>query len=100
METRDEETIARAKMAFGILFGAREAWRESSACFDESLRIFAQIGQTFLQGRTHYEFGLMWKNKGNHDKARKHLTRAAGLFERIGSRRELERTTDALRDLW
>jgi len=73
-------------------------WGESAANFEESLRVLAQIGAPFFEGKTHYEFGLMWKDKGESERARAQLSMAAQLFEKIGSKKELERARGALRN--
>src|SRR3990172_4495395 len=84
----DKGTISDAWRLRGMLEHKRKRWAESAANFNESLRISAQIGQPFEEGRTHYEFGLMWKEKGERERAREHLVKAEEVFERIGARAE------------
>jgi len=94
-----KENIGAAKRVRGMLLRWRERWEESAADFEESLWIYTQVGQPFDEGRTHHEFGLMWKDKGDRERAREHLSQAVRLFERIGAKIELERAREALREL-
>ena len=88
-----------ARRVRGMLHGKQGRWDESAADFEESLRILAHLGFPFDEGRTRYEFGLMWKNKGEGERAKEHLSRAVQIFERIGAAKELEKAQVVLRDL-
>ncbi|OGR95995.1 MAG: hypothetical protein A2V88_04720 [Elusimicrobia bacterium RBG_16_66_12] len=91
--------LGAAKRIRAMLLRRRGRWDESAADFDESLLICTQVGDPLDEGRTHHEFGLMWKDKGDRERAREHLSKAVRLFERIGAKKELERARQALRDL-
>ncbi|HLF06061.1 MAG TPA: tetratricopeptide repeat protein [Thermoplasmata archaeon] len=97
-ETKQKNTISLVRRLYAILHRREHEWEESRRGFEESLRSLAQVGRPFEEGRTRYEFGLMWKDMGESDRAKAQLSMSAELFERIGSKRELEKAREALRD--
>ncbi|HLB66860.1 MAG TPA: tetratricopeptide repeat protein [Thermoplasmata archaeon] len=97
-QVMDPVSLSSAKRVCGMIDRHLARWGESAANFEESLRVLAQIGAPFFEGKTHYEFGLMWKDKGESERARAQLSMAAQLFEKIGSKKELERARGALRN--
>jgi Nif-specific regulatory protein len=66
---------------------------EADRLFEEGIRQLSDIGALYDLGRCYYEWGVRTDDR---PKASARLGTAARLFERIGARRELERTRGVL----
>lgn len=94
-----KENIGCSRRIFGKIYGRQEKWEESVENFEESIRILGEIGRTRDLGEVHYEFGLMWRAKGDADKAEEHLNKALEIYENLGLDRLIGRVKEALADL-
>ncbi len=72
----------------GMVQRERAYWKESEGSFTECVTIFEEMGMDKEAGKSHYEFGLMWKAKGELPKAKEHLVKAVELFGKIGLEKE------------
>lgn len=77
--------------------GAGEGrWAESERLLTEALSLATAMPFPFGAGRALYEFGLMLAQRGEPDAARERLTRALDVFQRLGAKKDAERTDLAL----
>jgi tetratricopeptide (TPR) repeat protein/predicted regulator of Ras-like GTPase activity (Roadblock/LC7/MglB family) len=77
----------------GKIYREQEKWEESQKNFEESISGFDKIGMVPFVAKSHYEFGLMWKAKGEHEKAKEHLNKALDIFEKLN----IEKRADKVR---
>ncbi|HKZ23180.1 MAG TPA: BREX system ATP-binding domain-containing protein [Thermoplasmata archaeon] len=82
-------TIAESRRVLGTIFRERKMWPESIENFERSVHIYQEIHHPIGQARSCYEFGLMWKEKGNPPDAVKYLAEAIEIFAKLGLEREL-----------
>ncbi len=83
----------------GMVQRERAHWQESEGSFTESVTIFEGMGMDKEAGKSHYEFGLMWKAKGELPKAKEHLEKAVELFSKIGLEKESKIAKDVVDSL-
>ncbi|MBL8115510.1 MAG: sigma 54-interacting transcriptional regulator, partial [Acidobacteria bacterium] len=95
-ELGDRYDTARLKSIDARLAHAAGRMQESDRLFEEGLRLLSDVGALYDLGRCYYEWGVRTED---HAKASARLGTAARLFERIGARRELERTRGVLERL-
>ncbi len=74
-------------------------WNESAKDLEKSIEIFKEIGMDKDLGKSHYEFGIMWKAKGEPEKAREHLDKALTIFEKLNLAKEPGMVRDALKEI-
>jgi len=91
--------LTESRRILGMIEREREGWAESTKTFEESVRTAKELGIPLTEGTSRYEFGLMWKQKGDRGRAVEQLSAAVGIFERIGAAKWLERAQEALRDV-
>ncbi|MFQ5906029.1 MAG: tetratricopeptide repeat protein [bacterium] len=82
-ETGQKENIASSRRILGMVCRESSRWTEAIENFQESIRISEEIGSRLDAGKSRYEFGCMWKARGDAAKARGHLEKAAELFEAL-----------------
>ncbi|UCG69524.1 MAG: tetratricopeptide repeat protein, partial [Thermoplasmata archaeon] len=74
-------------------------WKESEDYFMESIEIFDKIPMLHELAESHFEFGLMWKAKGEYDKAREQMTKAIELYEKLRRNKKREKVETELKSL-
>jgi tetratricopeptide (TPR) repeat protein len=67
--------------------------------FSRSLKIMQRIKARNEEGKTELSWGRVCQQHGDMDQARAHLTRAAEIFEQLGTDRYLEWTKEAMESL-
>jgi len=88
-------TIAKSTKTLGAIFRERKMWPESIENFERSLHTYEEIHQPLGQADSCFEFGVMWKEKGNATEAVKYLGRAIDLFEKLGTKQEIAKARAA-----
>ncbi|UCG69522.1 MAG: tetratricopeptide repeat protein, partial [Thermoplasmata archaeon] len=58
-------------------------WKESEDYFMESIEIFDKIPMLHELAESHFEFGLMWKAKGEYHKAKEQMAKSIELYEKL-----------------
>lgn len=91
--------MAKSMRIQGQIHRELEIWEDSIENFEDSIRIFADIQEEKYLADSHFEFGLMWKAKGDFDKAREHLEKALDIFGRLKLEKEIEKVNEALESL-
>ena len=82
-----------------MVYRERRMWKDATRNFGGSIRTYEDTGQKLGEGESHYEFGLMWKQKGDTFRARAHLAKATKIFEKLNLERNAKKARDALRDI-
>ena len=67
--------------------------------FKQSIAVFEKAGMKGEQGKACYEYGLMLKDKGELDKARKWLDTSLELFKKRKMGKWIEKATKILKSL-
>jgi tetratricopeptide (TPR) repeat protein len=93
------ENIAQSRRIYGMIYREQKKWNESIKNFEESIRIFKDIGMERELGNPYYEFGLMWKEKGNSEKAKEYLNKALDTFEKLKAIKSIEKVESTLKDI-
>ena len=89
-----KENIGTSSELLGKIHREKERWEESANSFEESIRIFEEIGHEYKLAMTLYEFGCMWREKGDSKRAEEHLKSALNLFARM----ELQNKVDEVKE--
>jgi tetratricopeptide (TPR) repeat protein len=91
--------IASSRRILGMIHRDQKKWEESIDDFKESVKIFKDIEMESELAESHFEFGLMWKAKGDVDKAKEHLNKALDIFKRLELEHKEEDVMTALKAL-
>ena len=91
-----KKDVGAIKSILGKVYRECNMWKESIENFEESLRIFKEIGQKFEEAATHSEFGLMWEQNGDKAKGKVHHTKAIELFDVLGLSKRAAEAREAL----
>ena len=91
--------ISQAQRILGMVGRERRAWKESISYFEQTVETSIQQGSRLMEGKSRYEFGLMWKMKGDAANAREQLDSAAGIFRGLGLERWLSKVEGAREEL-
>ncbi len=74
---------SKSRKTLGKIYREQERWNDSIENFSESIMNLKKIGMMNELAESHFEFGLMWKAKGNPDKAKEELNKALDIFNNI-----------------
>ncbi len=98
-EVHNRKLSAMSGRISGMVYRECETWKEATNNFEESIKAFEDMGEKLGEAESHYEFGLMWKAKGDADKAKEHLNKALKVFEELKLERNAERAREAYKSL-
>jgi len=91
-----KRNITKSSKIFGTLYRMQRRWDESIENFKESIRIAKSIGDEKDLGDTYFEFGLMWKAKGESEKAEEYLNKALTIYEKLNLDQYAEKVSKEL----
>jgi len=91
--------LSAAHRIFGMIQRKRQRWNHAIDNFERSIQVSAETKQLFEKGLSHYEFGLMWNEKGELAKAKEQILAARVIFEKVCASVWLERARLALEGL-
>ena len=98
-EVHSRKLAAMSRRISGMVYRESETWEEATNNFEESVRTYEDLGEKPREGESHYEFGLMWKAKGDADKAKEHLNKALEIFESLKLGKEAKKAREAYKSL-
>jgi len=104
LEVRDKALIAAADALRGILFRAQKKWKESVEHFEKSLKEFealdARRWNVYIFAKMvlceYARVYLERDQKGDREKARNLLNQALEIFQKMGAKKDIERTRSKL----
>jgi tetratricopeptide (TPR) repeat protein len=94
-----KDITAGALGQFGKYYKEKKMWDESIDYYTKSLKINEEIGMIGGVGGTHFELGLVCKEKGDIEKAKIHMNKALEIFKGFNLERRIENVMEALKDL-
>ena len=77
----------------------QESWMEAERIMKEGLALAHTLRYAYGEGRFLHVYGLMLARKGEPVPARERLEAALAIFQRLGARKDAERTEQAIADL-
>jgi predicted ATPase len=94
-----KEDLAKSLRLLGMIRREEKKWQDSIENFEESIRIFKSQESGRRLGQSHYEFGLMWEDKGDIKMAKEHLNKAIGIFEKFKLLKDVKKGREAYKRL-
>jgi len=85
---------------YGIVHRARKEWGASARYFEDSIKIYEELDISFYHAYALFEFGLMYKEKGETKRARQCFKKALSMFSKIKAKKniaQVERELEAIR---
>ncbi|UCG70129.1 MAG: DUF2791 family P-loop domain-containing protein [Thermoplasmata archaeon] len=79
----EKEVLAMSYRVMGMILHKQKKWNESIKNFMESVELCRTSHLIVELGKTYYEFGLMWKEKGDTENAKEHLNKALEIYEKL-----------------
>ena len=95
-ETNQKPHIGASRRVLGMIYRERRLWKESEENFEDGIQVCREIGDKFGEGLLHYEFGQMWRRKGDVGEAKEHHVKAAELFEELKLPKRAAKAQEAL----
>ncbi len=83
----------------GGLRGTQGRWQDAERDYGEAVHKAREISYPYLEARALFEWGVMNQQRDDIEQARECLTAALAIFERLGAKPYVERTTEALATL-
>ncbi|HEX8917018.1 MAG TPA: tetratricopeptide repeat protein, partial [Chloroflexota bacterium] len=85
----------------GLLIKGRTLTRqghhtEAAAAFDECLSAAQSMPYPYIVARVLFEWGLLNREQGQHDRARERLAESLAIFRRLGAAHDIERVEETL----
>ncbi len=94
----------RSNQIFGMVFREKKEWEQAIECFEKVKKLlndspFGSYVHKQDRGKLFYEYGLLWKAKGDHAKARDHLEESLKLYQELNWKLWIDKCRDALEEL-
>ncbi len=86
-------------LAKGMLASAQKKWDEADKSFSEAVIINQQYELPWDAAKTLHEWGLMYAHKRDKESAYEKLDEALALFQKIGAKKDVEKTLAAKESL-
>ena len=80
----------------GMILTRQDQFEEAETAFQEGLELARSLPYPYAEGRILHQLGLVAQRRGEREHARKHLQEARLIFQRLGARKDVERTEQAL----
>jgi tetratricopeptide (TPR) repeat protein len=87
-----------ALRVLGEIYGASE-FHKAKKYIEDSINIHKKVGAKNALAKSYLSLGKLYKEKGERVKARKYVTQALKLFEKLGTLHEPEKAREVLKDL-
>jgi tetratricopeptide (TPR) repeat protein len=68
---------------YGSIYRIRKEWDKATDYFEEAIDICKELDTLYNYGNTLFEYGLMFKDKGDTNEAKTRLIQALDIFESI-----------------
>ena len=92
-------TVMDALRVQAMVATRQERWMEAERIMEEGLALAHTLRYAYGEGRFLHVYGLMLAHKGEPGPARERLEAALAIFQRLGVRKDAERTEQAIADL-
>jgi tetratricopeptide (TPR) repeat protein len=84
---------------FAEIYREMKEWAMSIEKYEESIKIFKSMPRPSYLGEAYFEYGKMWKEKGDIDKAKECLEKALGILKDSKHEKRAERVKRELAEL-
>jgi predicted ATPase len=74
---------ARVRRLYGMIYNEQKMWILSADNFEQSIKFFNNYNAKRELAESYFEFGLMWKAKGDVDKSQVHLNKSLEIFKNL-----------------
>lgn len=96
----DSQTrIAEAYKFLGCIYSRQQKWEEASRLFERSIQINDSVNNLLGASEARYEYGLMYSSKDDKANAKKQLTQALEVFEKLDANSDAQKVETALEKL-
>jgi len=85
-----KQTIAKAQVNLGTIYWKQKRYKEALTEFGNALNSSAEARDVSGQAEIYRNMGDIYAERGENDRAREHLTKAAEIYERLGSTKRAE----------
>ena len=92
----EKHMISKTYQHYGIIHKMKKEWDKSKIYFDLSAKILEELNIPYDLAETYFEFGLMYKEKGDKLNAKKYLSNALDIYKKIGAEKRIEKTEKLL----
>ena len=96
MNIGNKSIMAGSYMTLGLIYGKQEKWKESLENYKLGSNIYNKIDLQIRLAYYNYEFGLMWKEKGDIDKAKENFQKALDIFQKLNIHKQAEKVKKEL----
>lgn len=86
----DKVGLSAIHRNYGTIYRFMEKWELSVENFEKSTSILVELDIPFELGYSYYEFGLMYRDKGDMERAKEYVGKALECFEKVGAKKRIE----------
>jgi class 3 adenylate cyclase len=90
--------LASARLARGQVAIAEGDFAEAASCFEETRRLWEEVGAPYEVAHAQMHIGLAFRRAGDEDGARDEFRAAVSVFERLGAVLDAQRVRELLGD--
>jgi len=87
---KEKLMCSSAYKGYGIVYKLKKEWDKSLKYFKDSIKILEDMGVSRHLADVYFEVALMYKEKGNKKEANIYITKATGLYEKLGDKDKVE----------
>lgn len=98
-ELGQKDKLGISKCVLGTVYRKQKKWKESIENFERSIEILEEIGANYELAEDYFEFGVMWKEKGDAAKAEACLRESQNLYENLRLDKEVAKVREAVETL-
>ncbi|MGI8826196.1 MAG: AAA family ATPase [Chloroflexota bacterium] len=96
---RDQFALVEMLRVYGMVLARQQRWEEAETAWGQIAALAQRMPYPFAHGCLLYERGMAQIQRGDCEGARERLEEALALFQRLGARRGVKRTEQALATL-
>ena len=80
----------------GMLLASQGHWQQAEQALQESISLAHTMPYPYAEGRSLFEYGVLQGKSGDPGRACERLSQALAIFQRLGARKDVERTEEVL----
>jgi adenylate cyclase len=95
----EKMAISATYTNFGIIYKIKKDWNESVDYFNKARAICNELKTPYNLGNVLYEYGLMYKEKGDCEQAKRRLNESLEIFKDMNNKKMIEKVEKEILDV-
>lgn len=99
LKIQDKAGLAFINMQYGILNAMMKKWDDAENFFQYAINDSIGLGLPFLTAESYYEYGQMYRSKGDKKKAISMLSKAIAIYKKLKKEKLIEKIKEEISEL-